>query len=153
ISPSATEKATKSRQQLEQRLASIETARGNIEKRIEQIEDSRSGELIVQLHSSDAEVRMAAAQNLSKKGAKISQTKVNELIDIMRHGDERWETSRSRNEGRHCTDYEYTSIKHYAATALTDMKSRYVSPDVAREARQSKSKGVTRERVTDPGWV
>ena len=108
---------------------------------------------MAQLYSPDKLVRETAAQKLSQIGDKLSQNRVNELISIMRHGNESWQTSSARNEGRHCTDYEYTSIKHYAATVLAGMSSQYVSSDVAREARKSQSDSVTTKRVTDPGWI
>jgi hypothetical protein len=153
ISPEIMEKANQSGQQLEQALTHLKAAKVDLDSGIKQVENSRIERLIAQLHSPDATIRKTAAQNLSQNGTKLSQTKVNELIDIMRHGNKNWITSRTRNEGHHCTDYEYTSIRYYAATALSDMNSQYVSQDITREARQNQSDSVTTERVTDPGWV
>lgn len=153
ISPAIMEKAKQSGKQLEQELTNLEAAKVEIDNGIRQAENSRIERLIAQLQSPDASVRETAAQNLSQTGDYLSQTKVNELIGIMRHGNKRWTTSRTRIEGHHCTDYEYTSIRYYAATALAGVNSQYVSSDIAREARQCQSDSVTTERVTDPGWI
>lgn len=153
ISPAIMEKANLSGKELGQKLANLEAAKEEIGSGIKRVENKKIIELITQLNSPDAQIRKTAAQSLSKKGDIISQEKVNELIDIMRHGNKKWTTSRTRNEGHHCTDYEYTSIRHYAATALTNMNSQYVSRDIAREAKQRQSDSITKERVTDPGWV
>lgn len=153
ISPKIMKKANQDSKKLEQQLRNLEEAKTEIDNSITKVENSRTEKLIAQLNNPDAQVRKTAAQNLTQKGDKISQSKVNKLIDIMRHGKKRWITSRTRNEGHHCTDYEYTSINYYAANALSGMNSQYVSRDIIREAKQRKSNSVTTERVTDPGWV
>ena len=153
ISPAIMEKANQSGKQLEQELTNLEAAKVEIDNGIKQVENSRIEKLIAQLHSPDKSVRETAAQKLSQVGDKLSQTKVNELIGIMRHGNKRWITDRTRIEGLHCTDYEYTSIRYYAATALARTNSQYVSGDIAQEARQRQSDSVTTKRVTDPGWI
>ncbi len=84
ISPAIMEKANRSGQHLEQELTNIERAKVEIDNGIKQVENSRIERLIAQLHSPDASVRKTAAQNLSRKGDKLSQTKVNELITVDR---------------------------------------------------------------------
>ena len=164
ISPSIVEKASQSAKQLEQELANLEAARAEIDNglnqakaeiinRAKEAENSKIEKLIAQLQSSDKSVRESAAKNLSDNGDKISETKVNELVNIMRHGNKEWITSRYRPPGHHCTDYEYTPTKYYAATALARMRSQYVSDEIAREARKCQSGSVRTKRVTDPGWI
>ena len=138
---------------LKQEITNIEIAKNEINNAIRLAEDSKITNLIGQLQSPKAEVRNAAAESLKSFGNKFSKTNANKLIAIMQHSNQRWVTSRSRIEGHHCTDYEYTSIRHYAAVALADMNSKYVTSDIAQEARRTQSESVTTERVTDPGWV
>jgi len=141
ISPEIAEKAERSGAQLEQELAGIEAAETEVFEG-----------LIVRLHSSSKNDRATAARHLSET-PDISEAKVNRLIVIMRKGNQQWITSSYRNEGHHCTDYEYTSIRYYAATAIERMKSSYVNEELAREARRCQDESVTTKTVTDPGWI
>lgn len=109
--------------------------------------------LLEQLRASNKVTRNEAASKLSKMGKELSESDVSKIIDIMRNGKEEWITSSYRPAGHHCTDYEYTSIRYYAATALLEMKSPYVSDEITRAARQNKSKSTRTKRVSDPGWI
>jgi hypothetical protein len=135
------EKAGQFSKQLERELAGIEVANESI-----------VGELITQLRSPTESVRMNAARSLSQLGDKISQSKADQIIDIMRHGSQTW-TESSREEGHHCTWYTYTPIRYYAANALASMKSKYVDAKVVSEAQQCQANCVTSKKVTDPGWI
>jgi hypothetical protein len=135
------EKARQSGVQLEQELADIEVAKTEIFE-----------ELIVRLYNPSERDRTTAARHLSVT-PDISEAKVNKLIIIMRKGNQQWITSSYRSEGHHCTDYEYTSVRYYAATALERIKSPYVNEELVREARRRQDESVTTKTVTDPGWI
>ncbi len=141
-------------------LSSIQKAKTEIntsitqaEELIKQNENKKIEKLISQLQSPDKSTRTNAARKISKKGQYISQKKVDRLLSIMRSGKKEWETYRHRPSGHHCTDYEYTSIRYYAATAIEDMQSKYVTESLKREARSARRNSVRSEQVTDPGWV
>jgi hypothetical protein len=141
ISPEMMEKAERSGAQLEQEIAGIDAAKTEVFEG-----------LIVRLHSTSKSDRATAARLLSET-PDISEAKVNSLIVIMRKGNQQWITSSYRNEGHHCTDYEYTSVRYYAATALERMKSSYVNEELVQEARRCQGESVTTKTVTDPGWI
>jgi hypothetical protein len=140
-SPEMIGKAKQSGAQLEQEIAGIEAAKTEVFEA-----------LTVRLHSPSKSDRATAASHLSET-PDISEAKVNRLIVIMRKGNQQWITSRYRIEGHHCTDYEYTSVRYYAATAVERIKSPYVNEELVREARRCQDKSVTTKTVTDPGWI
>ena len=152
ISPEIMQKATESVSRLEAELATIESAKVEVDAGIKQARDVKTEKLIAQLQSPDESVRRNAASELSKT-ADISEAKVNQLVSIMRNGSRTWVTSTYRPPGHHCTDYEYTSIRYYAASALEGMKSPHVTNKITQEARTCMSNSVTTKRVTDPGWI
>lgn len=151
ISPEIMQKAQESARGVEAELASIESAKVEIDTGIQQARNVKIDKLITQLQSPDESVRRSAASQLST--ADISEAKVKQLISIMRNGNRTWVTSTYRPPGHHCTDYEYTSVRYYAASALENMKSPHVSNEIVREARTCMSNSVTTRRVTDPGWI
>jgi hypothetical protein len=145
-------KASQAGAELDQELANIEAARVEIEKGVQQARDSQAAKPIAELHSPDETVRDNAARRLSEMGERLSEAKVKELINIMRRGSQTW-TSSYREEGHHCTWYEYTPIRYYAAKALATMKSKYVNGEIVSEANRRQFDSITRKRVTDPGWI
>jgi hypothetical protein len=152
LPPETVKKADQSGKQLEQELADITAAKLEVDNGIKETKNAEVDKLIAQLQSPTESTRETAAANLSRMGDQLSQSKVNELVDIMRHGSKTW-TDSYREEGHHCTWYESTPIRYYASKALADMKSPYVKDDVAREARRCQGDCVTRKKVTDPGWI
>lgn len=152
IPPETAAKAAQAGRGLEQELADLGAAKVEIEKGIQQAKDAQVEKPIAELHSSDETIRENAALRLSQMGDRLSESKVNELINIMRHGNQTWSSS-TREEGHHCTWYTYTPIKYYAAKALANMKSQYVSDEIVSEARRCEVNSITRKRVTDPGWI
>jgi hypothetical protein len=152
ISPEIMQKANESATRIEEELATIESAKVEVDTGIQQVRDVKTEKLIAQLQSPDDSVRRSAAGELSRT-TDISEAKVNQLISIMRNGSRSWVTSTYRPPGHHCTDYEYTSIRYYAASALERMKSPHVTDKISREARTCMSNSVTTKRVTDPGWI
>jgi hypothetical protein len=151
ISPEILNKADKASKLLEQKLADLDNAKIQIDNKIKEAENIKVRELFVQLANSDASIRENAALSLSKMGDKLGETQVNELISIMRNGNEEWSEFLYRSG--HCSWYKYTSIKYYAATALADMKSRHVSNELVLETRKCKEDSKTERRITDPGWI
>ncbi len=149
--PAAAEKAVQAGRQLQQELASIEAARAEVESGVRQAEQRRVESLIAQLKHPKESVRESAATGLSQMGNKLSQAQVNKLIGIMRHGQQRWSKFLYRES--HCSWYEYTSVKYYAATALTGMNSPHVSQTTVTEARRTQDRSKTQQKVTDPGWI
>lgn len=149
--PAAAEKAAQAGRQLQQELASVEAARAEVESGVRQAEQRKSESLIAQLKHPKESVRDSAASGLSQMGNKLSQAQVNKLVGIMRHGQQRWSKFLYRES--HCSWYEYTSVKYYAATALAGMNSPHVNQTVVSEARRSQDSSKRRERVTDPGWI
>ncbi len=107
--------------------------------------------LIVQLSSSSEEQRDDAADLLSKLGEELTNAIVEEIIKTMRNGRKRW--SKYLYRSGHCTWYEKTTVKYYAAKSLLNMKSTYVTDEIVREARNKTKREKTRYRVTDPGWI
>jgi hypothetical protein len=152
ISPETMQQAQESATKLEEELATIESAKVEVDTGIQQARNVKTEKLMAQLQSPEESVRRSAAQELSKT-TDISEAKVNQLISIMRNGSRRWVTDIDRPPGHHCTDYEYTSIRYYAASALEGMKSPHVTDKIVREARTCMSNSITTTRVTDPGWI
>lgn len=151
ISSPTLRKAKRARTQLEKEFASIEKAEVQIERAIKQNENRRIAKLISQLRSSNEEVRVKASGQLSRMGEKLSKSQVNNIINIMKNGKETWSKFLYRES--HCSWYEDTTVKYYAGRALENMRSQYVSNEIAREARNAQNNAKTRRRVTDPGWI
>ncbi|MBW8000964.1 MAG: hypothetical protein FVQ80_02960 [Planctomycetes bacterium] len=107
--------------------------------------------LIVQLSSPSEEKRNEAVDLLSKLGEELTQAVIEEIIKIMRHGIESW--SKRLYRSGHCTWYEKTTVKKYAAKSLVNMKSQYVTNEIVKEARNEANKEKTKYRITDPGWI
>jgi len=145
-------KAAHASKDLDQELASLQAAKLDIEKGAQLAKDLQAEKPITQLQSSDESMREGAVLRLLQLGDQLSEAKVNKLINIMRNGSKTWSSS-EREVGHHCTWYTYTPIRYYAAKALANMKSKYVSDELAREARSCESNSITRKRVTDPGWI
>lgn len=150
--------------QLEEDLHGLELARAQLAETVRAAREAALARVlktrrealnrtIAQLRSPKKELRERAAAELSNAGETLDAHQVERVVELMRHGRDRWLTSTEREEGHHCTWYEHTSVRHYAALALTTMKSAYVTPAVLRESRDAMRDGVTREKVTDPGWI
>jgi outer membrane protein assembly factor BamD (BamD/ComL family) len=109
--------------------------------------------LIEQLRDSKKETREEASNKLSKMGRELSEAHVNKMIDVMRNGSDKWREFLYKGASGHCSWYEQTSVKYYAANALTKMESPYVTTAVVSEAKTAKTKGKGEKyRVDDPGW-
>lgn len=153
VSPEIIEKANKRVEQIAALLERIKESSNEIDTKIKDAEDTKIEEFIAQLSNSDKSIRVNGANNLSKMGKIIEREKINKIINIMRTGKKEWETDHNRPSGHHCTDYEYTSIRYYAATAINGMDSQFVTESIRNEAKGIKRSSVRSERVTDPGWV
>ncbi len=107
--------------------------------------------LFVQLSSPSEKQRDNAADLLSKHGEELTKAIIEEIIKTMRRGRESW--SKRLYRVSHCTWYEKTTVKYYAAKSLINMNSPYVTDEIVREARNKTNREKTRYRVTDPGWI
>jgi hypothetical protein len=107
--------------------------------------------LIIQLSSEDEKDRINAARKLSSLGKKLSESQIKQIERIMIKGEQSWSEFLYRES--HCSWYEKTTIKYYAATALENMESPYVSRQLASEAEQVKAHEKERVRVVDAGWI
>lgn len=151
IPQEAINKSARVNTELETQLTTIQHAKAKVNSEITQIENGRADKLIAQLHSSRESDRESAAQQLSQMGDKLSKEKVDALISTMRRGGQTWSKFLYREE--HCSFYERTSVKYYAADALQRMKSPYVNEQIAQEASRSKDTSTTTQRVMDAGWI
>ena len=107
--------------------------------------------LIKQLRSPNEKVRVQASKSLAGMGKDLNKAQVNKIVGIMRTGNEKWRKFLRRES--HCTWYEQTSVKYYAAGSVSNMKSSYVTREIQREAAGIKKKSRRNVRVTDPGWI
>jgi hypothetical protein len=133
-------------------ITSIEAAKVEVDDGIQQFKDRKIEKLISQLQSPDESMRETAVRELSAT-SDISPAKIDKLISLMRNGRQSFLTDRTRIEGHHCTDYEYTSVKYYAASTLARINSPHVSSEIKQEARSCQASSITTRRVTDPGWI
>ena len=111
----------------------------------------RAVRLVLQLSSPNEEDRDEAVDLLSKLGEELTQAIVEEIVKLMREGRESW-SKRLYRQG-HCTWYEYTTVKYYAAKTLQSTRSPYVTDKIVEEARIVRNKDKSKRRVTDPGWI
>jgi hypothetical protein len=114
--------------------------------------DTRAMErFVMQLYSPREQVREDAARALSERGKWLSLSQVRRLIGEMRHGVQKWITSAKR-EG-HCTSYQSTSIRYYAAEALQNMRSQYLDTAISEEATKAQMNARSYYSITDRGWI
>ena len=114
-------------------------------------EQERIEQLIAQLRSDDEAVTREASLQLSALGEKLNEEQVLEIVEIMRTGNVEWQRYLRRES--HCTWYEYTTTKYYAADALFNMRSIYISDEIAVEVGDARASGKYTGRVFDPGWI
>jgi tetratricopeptide (TPR) repeat protein len=107
--------------------------------------------LIAQLKDSEGKIRIEASKQLSAMGAKLLEPQIAMLISTMRYGEEKWSEYLYRSG--HCSWYEDTTVKYFAADCLSKMESPYISPRIVEETKLALYMGKTKRRVTDPGWV
>ncbi len=106
---------------------------------------------IAQLRNSNENIRNRASRYLMKIGKDLNKSEVESIKSLMRLGKENWRKQLYRRS--HCTWYERTSVKYYAADTLLNMNSKYVTAETKKEARRAKNKGKSKYKVDDPGWV
>jgi len=115
------------------------------------LENVRVEQLIEQLGSWDQAACKNASTQLSAMGEKLSAEHVLKIVQVMRTGSGTWQTSSWR--GPHCTYYSYITTKYCAADTLLNMRSIYVSNEIATEARAAKAGGTSTRKADDPGWI
>jgi hypothetical protein len=84
-------------------------------------------------------------------GDNLSEEQVLEIVQVMRTDSVEWQ--RFLRRGTHCTYYEVTTTQYYAADALLNMRSIYVSDEIITEARDALASGIYTRKVDDPGWI
>ena len=153
VTPQQAKAATQQINRLQAEIETTAKAVTTLTKQGQALENAKFDRLLTELQSSSATQREAAVEALSRDGAKMSETHAQRLIEIMRNGNQRWQTGASRPPGHHCTDYEYTSVRYYAGKALQRIESSYITSNIKTEASRAESEGKHTERVTDPGWI
>lgn len=108
-------------------------------------------ELIGKLRSPGKDEREEATRTLSRMGDRLTEAEVGQVVALMENGRETWSEYLYRQS--HCTWYEDTSVRYYAAVSLLEMNSPHVSEKIRNDARLAKDRGKKRRQVTDPGWV
>ncbi len=108
-------------------------------------------QLIDQLGSGTLDACKGASTQLTAWGERLRPEHVLKIVQVMRIGTGAWQTSSWR--GSHCTYLSFTTTKYYAADTLLNMRSIYVTSEIAAEARNAKSQGTYTRRVDDPGWI
>ncbi|MFQ5676880.1 MAG: hypothetical protein ACE5G1_13370 [bacterium] len=97
---------------------------------------------MTQLRNSSENVRVRAANWLSRNGDKLYKAEVDQIAKIMGQGSDSWSRVVSR-DACGCYTKEITTVKYYAASALIDMKSPYVSRAILKKARLVQMRGRT----------
>ena len=143
--------AERTSKRLQDEISSIQIAKSWINQQIKRLENSTVDGLITQLTSSNEQRRLYVSSELASKGEKLTESQVAKLINTMKVGKGRW--SKYLYRSGHCTWYEITTIRYYAAESLINMKSQYVNEKIREEAWVVKSKNKFEEKVTDPGWI
>ena len=93
-----------------------------------------------------------AFEELTKLGCKLEKTDIDRLSKVMRKSGLSWQTDPSRVG--HCTYYNYTSVRYYAASALMKLPSAHVSDKLRAEAEEATNRWAPYPvKVTDPGWT
>jgi hypothetical protein len=115
-------------------------------------------QLIAQLSSPEEYYRNRAVYELSDLGGFISEEQIDQLLVIMRTGEQTWLTLKEQAENygevvEHCWWYTYKSIKYYAAGVLKEIDSVYVTGSIQNEAHDAFGEGITNELVSDPGYT
>lgn len=151
VEPSTLADAQRQVAALESRAKQISDARAECDRQVLLSTRRAADVAVVELSHRTESVRENAVRKLGNVGNKLSDAQVKRVVRIMKHGSQRW----SRNVGRegHCTFYEYTSVRRYAAQALLAMSNPSISTDIEAEARRTVDSGRKVVRVTDPGWI
>jgi hypothetical protein len=137
-----------------QSLGEIEGSLTAAQKReVEGLRARKMGSLIAKLSSQQRLAREAAVTELVALGEDLGPREVERLLGVMQHGDKRWSEFLRREEGRHCSWYEETTDRYYAARVLGAVKSPHVPEQARQEARRIERSGRTERRVMYPGWV
>lgn len=138
-------------QEAQQDVDVYQNLRARIENEVQTVKSRQIKTLIADLKNPASDIRASAARKLSQSGDAITKGDFNTIVDIMHHGKD---VSRKKlYRESHCTWYEDTQSRYYAAEALLEMKSSYVSNQIVADARQAKAQGRSKKKVMDAGWV
>jgi len=111
----------------------------------------RLSQLFKQARSKDEQTVARAFDELAQLGDKLDKTHVDQISVFMEKGKRTWATSLGRES--HCTWYEYTQARYYAADAMMRIQSPYVTEGMRAEAQKVRGEAKFTARVTDPGWI
>jgi hypothetical protein len=151
VDPGRISKAEALGLRLQSDLQAYDAAKERIEAKVKSVQSKEVRGLISQLTAPDPETRADAARRLAQMGKTISRGDFDKIVDIMRNG--RAESRKKLYRQSHCTWYEYTQSRYYAAEALMTINSPYINEQIIGEARRAKAEGRAKRRVNDPGWV
>ena len=119
--------------------------------RISSIENTKFDVWLEQLENEDEVIRENASIRLVDMGDRLDQRQVNRIVNFMRNSDKTYKKYLYRQS--HCSWYEYTTQKYYAAKTLSRINSPYIDSAVKQEATIAVTGGKKKERVMDAGWV
>jgi len=151
ISVQVLTEAERTGKRLQDEISPIQIAKTQIDHQIKRLENSTIDDLLAQLSSTNEQRRLFVSRELANRGEKLTESQVAKLINMMKVGKGRW--SKYLYRSGHCTWYEITTIRYYAAESVINMKSQYVNKKIIEEAWSVKSKNKFEEKVTDPGWI
>ncbi len=103
---------------------------------------NKINKLIPKLKDPSPDIRSAAAKELTQFGDIIAKEDFNRIVDIMHNGRE--EVRRKLYRESHCTWYEYTQARYYAAEILLKMESLYINDQIKTAVIQAKAKSRTK---------
>jgi hypothetical protein len=132
-------------------LEEYKKIRLQIENRAKSAQSGQINTLISELKSPSPDIRAKASQKLAKLGDNITRDDFNKIVDVMYHGKD--ESRKKLYRQSHCTWYEYTQSRYYAAETLLAMKSEHVNEQSITDAKKAKANGRSKRKVTDPGWI
>ncbi|RPI36321.1 MAG: hypothetical protein EHM67_12825, partial [Hyphomicrobiaceae bacterium] len=111
------------------------------------LEQGKYDRLLAQMTSSSGAERTQAVEDIIRDNKRLSDDQLKRLVEMMRTGNQEWVTNSYRPPGHHCTDYEYTSIRYYAAWALREVDSTRINSSIKQEAAAAESNGRSTRRV------
>jgi len=99
----------------------------------------------------EAECKYASA-TLATMGNNLDDFTIKRIVTVMREDKHEW--SRFLWRESHCSWFEYTRTKYYAAEVLNKAKSAALASSTSfEEVQRSRNSGVTTRRVMDPRWI
>jgi hypothetical protein len=113
--------------------------------------ERRLSQLFKQAKSKNEQTVAGAFDELVQSGDKLEKTHVDRMSVLMNKRGRTWRTFLRRES--HCSWYEYTQARYYAADAMMRIQSPYVTEEMRVKAQRVRVAAKFTSRVTDPGWI